>query len=141
MAPKRARRAEGFKLSLTACGLNCRPPSKMKPVDPIEKNDPHGKALQEWKVDTSLPPRFQEGVWRRIALTEARREPSWWRDLFQTVDAAFRRPALAVSFVVILLLAGLSIGLIRARQESARADASLEARYVQSIDPYQTPRH
>ena len=113
----------------------------MKPVDPFEKNDPLGRTLQEWKVEASLPPRFQEGVWRRIALSEARREPSWWRDLFQTVDAAFRRPALAVSFVAILLLAGLSIGFIRARQESARADAALEARYVQSIDPYQAPRH
>ena len=92
-------------------------------------------------MDASLPPRFQEGVWRRIALTEAKREPSWWRDLFQTVDAAFRQPALAVSFVAILLLTGLSIGFIRARQESARVDAALGARYVQSIDPYQAPRH
>jgi hypothetical protein len=113
----------------------------MKAVDPIEKNDPLGRSLQVWKVAASLPPRFREGVWRRIALTEPRREPSWWWDFRQTVEAAFRRPALAVSFVAILLLAGLRIGIIQARQESARADAALGARYVQSIDPYQAPRH
>jgi hypothetical protein len=138
---KRARRAKEFKLSLADGRLNSRPPLNMKPVDPIEKNDPLGRTLEEWKVDASLPPRFRDAVWRRIALTEVRREASGWRDWFQAVEAAFRRPALAASFVAILLLAGLSIGFIQARQESARADAALGARYVQSIDPYQAPRH
>jgi hypothetical protein len=113
----------------------------MKPIDPIEKNGPLDRALQQWRVDATLPLRFGEEVWRRIAETEARREPSLWRDLFQAVEAAFCRPALAIFYVAILLLTGLGIGFTQARQESARMDAALGARYVQSVDPYQTPRH
>jgi hypothetical protein len=113
----------------------------MKPIDPIEKNDPLGRTLQQWKVDIALPRRFGDEVWRRIALAEGRREPSWWRDLFHSVEAAFRRPVLAISYVVILLLAGLGIGFNQARQQSARMDAALGSRYVQSVDPYQAPRH
>ena len=113
----------------------------MKPIGPIEKQDPLDRALQQWQVDTTLPLRFGEEVWRRIAETEVRRASSLWRDFFQAVEAAFCRPALAIFYVAILLLAGLGIGFTQAREESARMDAALGARYVQSVDPYQTPRH
>ena len=128
-------------MSLAAGRLSCRPPPNMKPSDPIDKNDSLGRALQQWTVDAALPPRFHDDVWRRIRLTEARRAPSWWRDLLDVVEGALCRPALAVSYVTILLLAGLSIGFAQARQESARMDKALGARYVQSVDPYQAPRH
>ncbi len=121
--------------------MDCRPQSNMKSNDPIEKNEALSRALQEWKVDASLPPRFPEEVWRRIALSEVRREVSWWRDFRQSIEAAFRRPALAVSYVAILLLVGLSVGMAQARQASARADETLGARYLQSVDPYLAPRH
>src|SRR5437870_1902331 len=130
-----------MKLSLSDGRLNCRSPPKMKPTDSIEKNDPLGRTLQEWKVDASLPPQFRDAVWRRIELTETRREPYRWCGFWQAFGAAFGRPALVISYVAILLLAGLSIGFARARQESARLDEALGARYVQSIDPYQAPRH
>jgi len=129
-----------MKLSLAARWLHSRPPPMMKPIDPIEQNDPLGRALQQWKVDAALPPQFGEAVWRRIALAEIKREP-WWANLSHVVEAAFRRPALAISYLAILLLTGLSIGFIQGRQESARLDAALETRYVQSVDPYQAPRH
>ena len=128
-------------MSLTAGGLSCRPPTNMKPSGPIDKNDSLGRALQQWTVDAAVPPRFHDDVWRRIRLTEARHSPSWWRELLDVVEGALCRPALAVSYVTILLLAGLSIGFAKARQESARMDKALGARYVQSVDPYQAPRH
>lgn len=113
----------------------------MKQNDPIGKNEPLGRILQEWQVDASLPPRFQEDVWRRIARSEGSRENSWWKDFLLTCEAAFRRPALAVSYVAILLVIGLSVGIAQARHSSARLDETLGTRYVQSIDPYQAHRH
>jgi hypothetical protein len=110
-------------------------------MNPIEKNEPLDRALRAWKVDAALPPRFQEAVWRRIAQAEILPATSWVRRFWPAIEAALRRPALAVSYVVVLLMAGLSIGIAQARKESARVDAGLGARYVQSIDPYQTPRH
>ncbi len=112
----------------------------MKPIDPNDTNDRLGRVLQQWKVDAALPPRFQDDVWRRIKLGEARGVFSWWRDWVQLLEAAFRRPALAISYVAVLVLAGLSIGFAQARLASAHTDAALGARYVQSVDPYQA-RH
>jgi len=130
-----------MKLSLAVGRLHCRPPPMMEPIDSIEKNDPLGPALKQWKVDAALPPQFGDEVWRRIERAEGKREPSLWREWFHIVEAAFRRPALAISYVIILFLAGLSIGFTQARQDSARMDEALGSRYVHSVDPYQTPRH
>ena len=109
-------------------------------MDPIEQNDPLGRALRHWKVDAALPPGFQDDVWRRIRLTEARGMPAWWRGLLNAVEGVFHRPALAISYVTILVLAGLSVGYAQARQTSARVDEALGVRYVRSVDPYQAPR-
>lgn len=92
--------------------------------------------LREWKPDADLPPRFQEGVWRRIAQAEdAKKIPrlaGFWRE----IEAALRRPALAACYVAILLFVGLGAGMLQAREQSARMDRTLEARYLQSVDPY-----
>lgn len=106
----------------------------MKPNE--STNEPLDQALREWKVTAALPPRFQEEVWRRIALSEVRSRVSWWADLRHSIEAAFRRPALAISYLAILLLVGLSAGLTQARQASARMDQTLESRYLHSVDPY-----
>jgi hypothetical protein len=47
------------------------------------------------------------------------------------------RPALAVSYLAVLLLTGLGAGYWQARTESVRASEELGARYVQLMDPYQ----
>ncbi len=108
--------------------------------DPIERDEPLGRALREWKVSPSLPPRFQEEVWRRIGRAEVNRASSWWSDLRRAIEVAFRRRALAVSYVAALLLIGLGLGLAQGRNASARMDETLEARYLHSIDPYLAPR-
>lgn len=92
--------------------------------------------LQEWRVTTPLPPRFQERVWKRIERAEvpgvsvADALRAWF-------TMAFARPAFAVAYVSALLVAGLAIGFVQASHKAARWDRQLEARYVQSIDPYQ----
>jgi len=94
------------------------------------------QTLQEWHVTTPLPPRFQEQVWRRIERAEV---PS-----ISTLDAfrawlasTFARPAFALGYVSVLLAAGLAFGFVQAVGKAALLDRQLEARYVQSIDPYQ----
>ena len=106
---------------------------------PMNMRDNHAeleRALQEWQVKTPLPPRFQEQVWKRIDRAEV--------PTISLVDAmrawfamAFARPAFAVAYVSVLLATGLALGFVQASNRTARWDRQLEARYVQSIDPYQ----
>ena len=92
--------------------------------------------LQEWRVTAPLPPRFSEQVWKRI---ERAAVPS-----ISTVDAlrawfamAFAKPAFAVAYVSVLIATGLLLGFFQANHRAAQWERQLEARYVQSIDPYQ----
>ena len=112
----------------------------VKMNDPIERNEPLGRALREWKVAPSLPPRFQEEVWRRIGWAEVHRASFWWSDVRHGIEVSFRRPALAVSYVAALLLIGLGLGMAQGRHASARMDETLGTRYLHSIDPYLAPR-
>ena len=99
-----------------------------------------GALLHEWKTDATLTPRFQEGVWRRIAHADTPVKVPWWAELWRSLEAAFRRPALAVAYVAVLLVVGLGAGLLQAREKAAQLDHALQARYLQSVDPYQKPR-
>lgn len=112
----------------------------MKPNNPFEENDPAlRELLGQWKVDATLPPRFQADVWRRIAQQEAKASP---RQSFMTwVEAAFKRPALVSSYVTVLLFLGLMSGYVRAHDKTMRERSQERALYVQMVDPYQAPRH
>lgn len=96
--------------------------------------------LHDWKIEASLPPRFEEQVWRRIAREEV---PSispllalkTWLGQFAL------KPAFALSYATILIMFGLAGGLLQAQAKSHRASEELSARYVQMVDPYQMPRH
>ena len=95
--------------------------------------------LQEWKVKPSLPPRFNEQVWRRIERAETAPAPSV---SFATVFANWiatmlPRPALATAYMAALLVIGAGVGWSQARQETARVSTELGARYAQAVDPYQ----
>ncbi|MBX3732884.1 MAG: hypothetical protein KF791_09845 [Verrucomicrobiae bacterium] len=110
-------------------------------TDNSNTNTPGLRALlKEWKQEASLPPRFQEQVWRRIERAEAAPVPSvslatvfanWLTNLLP-------RPALATAYVAVLLAIGASVGWSQARQETARVAGELSARYAQAVDPYQT---
>ena len=93
------------------------------------------RVLREWKVKTQLPPGFEGSVWHRIERSDSR-EPRW-KVLFSRLATAITRPALATSYLAVLLAAGLLAGYLQARVATARAEAKLSARYVQVIDPYQ----
>ena len=98
------------------------------------------RVLQEWKVDSSLPPRFEEQVWTRIATRESAKMNRWlW--LRETFLGAFTRPGIAISYAAVLLAVGWVAGSWQAQAESRHADETMGTRYVQSLDPYQMGRH
>jgi hypothetical protein len=108
--------------------------------EPDNNDEALRKFLKEWRADTSLPPQFQEGVWRRIERTRAPTVPSAWAVISHWVGTILPRPALAASYVALLAAIGLIAGWTQAREETARVHGELGQRYVHVLDPYQTPR-
>lgn len=111
----------------------------MKPDNSSENSGALNSLLREWKVDSSLSPRFGEQVWRRIergeipALNPVTLLKNW---IAQTMT----RPSFALSYATVLLLAGLTVGFWHGRTDSRQTAETFKARYVQMLDPYQTPR-
>ena len=106
-----------------------------------ERPDPLRKVLREWRVTEPLPPRFQEGVWRRIQQADAGATAAAtttdWTMFKAWLAMAMPRPALAVAYLSVLLIAGIAGGYWQARQRTAHVDTELGTRYIQSVDPYQ----
>lgn len=92
--------------------------------------------LQTWRTEPSLPPRFQEGVWRRISILEET-WPAWsaldvlWRWL-----EALRRPALASAYLAVLVAAGAGLGYWKSERYVQQTEQSWRAAYLQSVNPY-----
>jgi hypothetical protein len=107
-----------------------------------EKNDEQLKTvLRQWTVQSPLPPLFRERVWRRIARAEETASPASRPSLTAWLELVFSRPTLAIGYIAILLLVGVTTGLWQARDKSSQAESHWRARYVQSIDPYRMPGH
>ena len=108
-----------------------------------ENDEKLSRLLREAKVDASLPPRFQEGVWRRIE-TEASprvKQPSL-SDLFaHWLGAILPRPAMATAYIAVLLTVGITVGWAQANQTNARVKSELSDHYVSVLDPYQAQHH
>ena len=97
----------------------------------INPNDAKLSALLRQSRSThSLPPRFQEGVWRRIEESEAPAAAQrGWLDMLASWTL---RPRFALATAIVLVLAGSLVGAREGRQ-AARADA--QSRYVASVAP------
>ena len=105
-----------------------------------ESDDPLRKVLKEWRSDAPLPLRFQEQVWQRIERAQRRAVPSVWSVITHWVGTVLPQPALAASYVAVLLAIGVTAGWAQARQETGRVKAELGQRYVRVLDPYLAPR-
>jgi len=109
-----------------------------------ESNDEKlSKLLRAWKPESSLPPRFQEGVWRKIESTQTSytTSPSAWGVFAHWIATLLPRPALATAYVAVLLTIGATAGWAQAHQTNARVKGELGERYVRVLDPYQAPRN
>ena len=112
----------------------------MKPYQKTENHEELRKVLHEWTVDAALPSRFQEQVWRRIEHAQPPTAPSIWTIVAHWVGTVLPRPALAISYVVVLMASGATFGWARARQETTHIKEDLSQRYVRVLDPYLAPR-
>jgi hypothetical protein len=91
-----------------------------------------GALLRESRVSPALPPRFQEGVWRRIEEAAAPIKATGgitWLDALVTLVL---RPRLALTTAAVLIVAGALLG-VREGSQAARQDA--QARYLAEVAP------
>ena len=96
--------------------------------------------LAAWRIEAQLPRDFQQRVWKRIAVREAPSvDPPWWAWLKSRLISATRVsvPRLALTAIVAALLIGTTTGLVEASRWNSLTWNRLEAKYVQSIDPFQ----
>ncbi len=86
--------------------------------------------LRQARTSPSLPPRFQQNVWRRIEDAEAPAKSASWLD---ALAALILRPRFAITTAAVLLLAGVSAGTLEGRQ-LARHDAQMN--YLTAVAPH-----
>lgn len=88
-----------------------------------------GSLLRASRPSPSLPPHFQENVWRRIEEAAAPVKPESWLD---GLAVLVLRPRFAFATVVVLVLAGAFLGTYNGTQ-AARQDA--QAQYLAAVAP------
>ena len=96
--------------------------------------------LAAWRVEAQVPRDFQQRVWKRIAVREAANiDPAWLIWLKSLLISATRVSVqrLALTAVVVGLFIGTTTGLVEASRWNSVTWNRLEAKYVQSIDPFQ----
>ncbi|HEX3446524.1 MAG TPA: hypothetical protein VHS80_17550 [Chthoniobacterales bacterium] len=99
----------------------------------MSMDDELRKKLAAWKVRPEIPPDFQRGVWNRIAARETR--PSKSHFLAAWAVRLVSMPGLAATVIVLSASIGASLGLIESAHANSQNWKTLEAKYVQSIDP------
>lgn len=102
----------------------------MNPANPNPDDAKLSALLRESRSTHALPPRFREGVWRRIEESEspAVQRVSW----LEALAAWALRPRFALAAAVVLICAGSLVG-AREGREAARHDA--QNRYLASVAP------
>lgn len=106
---------------------------------PFEDDKPLRKLLSEWRINATVPPRFQEQVWKRIGNAEIR-APNVRTMVWSRMLAALTRPPIAAAYLSILLLIGAIVGHQQGQSKTERVRSDMQSRYVQMVDPYKTPQ-
>ncbi len=100
------------------------------------------RLLQSWRVDTPLPPRFKEGVWRRIERENAP-SPSLWQQCWEVfvgrAAGVLRQPVGAATYLLALLIAGAGMGYWSSARFANHTEETWRSAYVQAVNPYSTP--
>ena len=102
----------------------------MKPENSNPNDERLSALLRNARATPSLPPRFQEGVWRRIEESEipATVRIGW----LDALVLRTLRPRFAFAVAVVLVAAGSVAG---ARQGNQAAHLDVQTRYVTSVAP------
>jgi hypothetical protein len=91
-----------------------------------------GALLRASRVSPELPPRFQEGVWRRIEEAAAPAKSNGSIAWLDALAALVLRPRLALATAAVLMVAGALLG-VRDGSQSAYHDT--QARYLAAVAP------
>ena len=87
------------------------------------------EVLRAARPSPSLPPRFQENVWRRIEDAETPAKSGSWLDALATLVL---RPRFAYATVATLVLAGVLLGTYQGAQTARQSE---QARYLAAVAP------
>jgi hypothetical protein len=89
--------------------------------------------LRESRVSPALPPRFQEGVWRRIEEATAPGKSTGGITWLDALAALVLRPRFALATATVLMVAGALLG-VREGNQMVKQDA--QARYLAVVAPH-----
>ncbi len=89
--------------------------------------------LHESRVSPALPPRFQEGVWRRIEEADVPVQSTGGIAWLDALAALVLRPRFALATATVLIVAGALLG-VREGGQMAKQDA--QARYLAAVAPH-----
>jgi hypothetical protein len=88
--------------------------------------------LRESRLAPDLPPGFQDAVWRRIERREKPAPALPAADWVDVLAAWFLRPRRAFATAAVVLLLGLSLGIVSG---AGQANDLAKARYLDSVSP------
>ena len=81
----------------------------------MKANNPHDAVLSELlrlrRITVTLPPRFCDGVWRRIEQEEAGSNFTLFAALTAWIESTLPRPQIAFCYVTALMIVGMASGL------------------------------
>ncbi|MFO1452699.1 MAG: hypothetical protein U1F61_31320 [Opitutaceae bacterium] len=89
--------------------------------------------LREAHPSPELPPRFQEGVWRRLERAGRRHQETVSLGLIERVVRGLFRPAFATVGLVAVIFAGVWMGV---REGETRLRRVERAHYVAAVSPF-----
>jgi hypothetical protein len=88
--------------------------------------------LRESRVAPSLPPRFQENVWKRIGRSEAPAVPKGASNWLEALAGCLLRPRFALAAAIVMIAAGSAFGV---RDGNSLAQHQAQARYLAAVAP------
>jgi len=94
--------------------------------------------LHSWRIDASLPPGFEQQVWRRISLADSRQGTGvreWLAGLSAVITSVLQRPLGAAAYLSILLVAGAMLGYWSSEHRVQQTEAAWRSAYVQAVMP------
>jgi hypothetical protein len=109
----------------------------MQPKPHNDRASELSEVLGEWRVEATLPPRFQEGVWRQIARTQVVQHApgGWWTTLLLRWEKLVHRPVGVAACLTFFTALGIGFGLWHAQAYAKHTQSAWQNAYFQSVSP------
>jgi hypothetical protein len=106
---------------------------KQENINPDPNDAKLGTLLRASRVGPTLPPRFQEGVWRRIEEADAPASSTGSLAWLDALAALVLRPRFALAAATVMIVAGTTLGM---REGNQMAHQEAQARYLTAVAPH-----